>query len=139
MELIDAGAAKLLALVLGPTGSAAVLALVFRNWFGEKVRTIDRLKRRAQEDRLWKAMARQRFEAQAAEIDRLSRNLHHLKNYAAGQVANLHVVARRLEDRGVNLDLPELAPPQWEVAQLPPAALPPELIESKADSEGDGE
>lgn len=133
LDLIDAGAAKLLALVLGPAGSATVLAFLFRHWFGERLRELERLKRRVQEDRLWKAMARQRFEAQTAEIDRLSRNLHHLKNYVAGLAANVHVVSRRLHDRGVEIELVDMAPPQWEVAQLPPGALPVEALE------GDGE
>ena len=126
---------KLIAYALGPAGSASVLAFVFRHWFGEKLRELAKLKSRVAEDRLWKAMASQRFEAQAAEIDRLSRNLHHLKNYAGAQANALHLITQRLQDRGIELELVELAMPQWDVAQLPPVALPAEVIESKGEEE----
>lgn len=134
--VVDEGFARVLAFALGPTGAAMVLAVVVRHWFGEKLRKLERLHRRAEQDRLWKAMAGQRFDAQTAEIDRLSRNLHHLKNWCTNQAANVHNIGARLQDRGVDLELADSAPPQWEVAQLPIAHLPAELVES-TDHEDD--
>lgn len=116
--------------LLGTGGSAVVLGLVVRQWVGGKLRELAVLKRARQEDRLWKAMARQRLEAQGSEIDRLARNLHHLRNWCTTVAADMHVMGRRLE-----LELADHGQPRWDVTQLPVAELPAEIIESKSDDE----
>lgn len=128
--MTDDSLARMLTVALGPTGAAALLVLLARQWFGNKLRELERLKRRATEDRLWRAMARERFDVQGAQIDRLSRNLHYLRNWCTGFQADMQTIATKLE---VQLDAPEH--PRWDVTQLPTPNLPAELIESGHEDE----
>jgi hypothetical protein len=130
LEHLDEGGAKLLASLLGPTGSAAIVLVIVRAWFKDKLRELDRLKKRAQQDRLWKAMAQQRFDAHTSEIDRHARNMHQLRSFVTGQQANILALCRKLE-----LELPDPNEMEWDVSQLPRAQLPAEIIESKGDEE----
>lgn len=129
---MDDSLARLLAVALGPTGAAALLVLIARQWFGGKLRELERLKHRAQEDRLWRAMARQRFDAQSAQIDRLSRNLHNLRGWCSTFQADLTCLGTRV---GVDVDAP--TNPRWDVTQLPTPELPKELEAGDDDEEHD--
>jgi hypothetical protein len=130
LEHLDEGAAKLLSSLLGPTSSVAIALVIVRAWFKDKLRELELLKKRSQQDKLWKAMAQQRFDAHTSEIDRHARNLHELRSYVTGQQGMILALGRKLE-----LELPEPSEMEWDVSQLPRAQLPAEIIESKTDEE----
>jgi hypothetical protein len=126
LEHVDLG--KLAETLLGAGGSAVVVGLIARQWVGERLRELAQLKKKAEADRLWKALAKRHMRAQHLELNRTAHNLHELREFVQGVTSE---VERLAEASKVRVRLPE--PPQWERAQLPA----PELALRLADDEDD--
>lgn len=100
--------------LLGTGGSALVLGLVARQWVSSRLRDLEQLKKTAETARVWRTLARRHMRAQARELNRLSTNVHELREFTQSVSGELERVADVTKVR-----LRPLPPPEWQRSQLP--------------------